>query len=97
MSLKLIQNQNQFPAVHSWPVCQDAGCTQGPRLPLSPGGLAAPRGLWCLCWHRISTTYHACGPPPAPRQASLGDFCQLCSRGRLRRASAWLAALRLPS
>ena len=48
MSLKLIQNQNQFPAVHSWPVRLDAGCAQGPRLPLSLGGLAAPRGLWCL-------------------------------------------------
>lgn len=45
MSLKLIQNQNQFPVVHSWPVSLDAGCAQGPRLPLSPGGLAALRGL----------------------------------------------------
>lgn len=97
MSLKLIQNQNQFPAVHSWPVRLDAGCAQGPRLPLSPGGLAAPRGLWCLRLRRISTTSHARGPPPAPRQASPGDSCRLCSIGRLRRASAWLAALRLPS
>ena len=48
MSLKLIQNQKKFPAVHSWLVRLDAACAQGPCLPLSPGGLAVPRGLWCL-------------------------------------------------
>ena len=93
MSLKLIQNQNQFPVVHSWPVSLDAGYAQGPRLPLSPGGLAAPRGL------SSPLTF----PPPSLRvvlpqpPGRLAQEPSAGCRGRLRRASAWLAALRLPS
>ena len=66
MSLKLIQNQNQFPAVHSWPVRLDAGCAQGPRLPLSPGGPGSP--TWTVVspftshFHHLPCTWSSSGP-----------------------------------
>lgn len=97
MSLKLIQNQNQFPAVP--PGRSAPGRWLHSRVPACPSlrGLAAP---WTVVSLLAASHFHhlpcvvLLRPPGRPAQVTSAGCAAEAGSDR---ASAWLAALRLPS